>query len=58
LFLLSDMLLLGFFLLLWYLWGKNYVEESSAMLAIALCAALVPAQRAISIDPMQALRQE
>jgi putative ABC transport system permease protein len=36
----------------------TFAGVSATMLAIAICAALVPAQRAISIDPMQALRQE
>ncbi|HMJ61045.1 MAG TPA: ABC transporter permease, partial [Bryobacteraceae bacterium] len=30
----------------------------AAMLAISICAAVLPAHRAISIDPMQALRQD
>ncbi|HEY3458345.1 MAG TPA: hypothetical protein VGK64_27440 [Bryobacteraceae bacterium] len=36
----------------------TFAGVSAAMLAIAIRAALVPAQRAISIDPMQALGQE
>jgi predicted permease len=36
----------------------TFAGVSAAMLAIAICAGLVPAQRAMSIDPMQALRQE
>lgn len=36
----------------------TFAVVSAAMLAVAICAALLPAQRAISIDPMQALRQE
>jgi ABC-type antimicrobial peptide transport system permease subunit len=36
----------------------TFAIVSAAMLAIAVCAAVVSARRAISIDPMQALRQE
>jgi putative ABC transport system permease protein len=36
----------------------TFVFVCAAMLGIAICAALLPAHRAISIDPMQALRQE
>ncbi len=36
----------------------TFVFVCTAMLGVAICAALLPAHRAISIDPMQALRQE
>jgi ABC-type antimicrobial peptide transport system permease subunit len=38
--------------------AASFIAAVAAMIAVAGCAALLPARRAASIEPMQALRTE